>query len=56
MKTRYIFILAAMGLLASCAKQMEIAPDVKESTGVKTVLQVGIEQETKTYMGESPQR
>lgn len=53
MKTRYIFILAAMGLLASCAKQMEIAPDVQESTGVKTVLQVGIEQETKTYMGES---
>lgn len=52
MKTRYIFILAAMGLLASCAKQMEIAPDVQESTGVKTVLQVGIDLETKTFMGD----
>ena len=49
MKTRYFLLLAAMGLLASCTKEM----DTPESTGGKTVLTVGIGSETRTYMGET---
>jgi len=39
-----------MGLLASCAKEMEME-SVIPATSQKTVLQVGIDPATKTYMG-----
>ena len=51
MKTRYFFPLAAIVLLAGCAK--EVAPEVIETPTVKTVLQVGIAQDTKTSLGAS---
>ena len=43
MKTRYIFILAAMALLASCAKEIQ-APEENpaDELQVKTVLTVGL--------------
>ena len=50
MKTRYIFALAAMVLLASCTKEIQEAEPVFEPIQ-KTVLTVGIN--SKTYLGES---
>lgn len=48
MKTRLFFVLAAMGLLASCSKEKEIIP---ASSSEPVVLQVGIAPVTKTHMG-----
>lgn len=55
MKTRIFFLLAAMGLLASCAKVTEEvipAESDPEISNVKTVLTVGIGTDTKTYLGD----
>lgn len=53
MKARVFFLLAAMGLLAGCAKELQESAIVTEE-GVKTVLRVGInDNDTKTYLGES---
>lgn len=55
MKARVFFLLAAMGLLAGCAKELQESAIVPEE-GVKTVLRVGINPDdsaTKTYLGES---
>ncbi|MBO4427905.1 MAG: hypothetical protein J5771_05450 [Bacteroidales bacterium] len=56
MKARYFVLLAAMALLASCAKEEKAPLAIEKGT---TVLQVGIASETaqpalasKTYMGE----
>jgi hypothetical protein len=53
MKTRYFLLLAAMGLLASCAKEMQepIESPVSDADQIKTVLTVGIDTETKTTLG-----
>lgn len=53
MKTRYIFFLAAMGLLASCTKEAD-APQINEevTTGGKTYLTVNLDTATKTYLGD----
>lgn len=53
MKTRYYLLLAAMGLLASCSKQMQEPVDMPDASGVKTVLTVGIAPGTRTYMGDA---
>ena len=53
MKTRYYLLLAAMGLLASCEKEMQEPVETAEIPSVKTVLSVGINPETKTYLGEA---
>ena len=52
MKTRYFFILAAMGLLASCTKEAD-APQMNEEipSGAKTYLTVNLDKATKTYLG-----
>lgn len=52
MKTRYIFFLAAMGLLASCTKEAD-APQMNEEipSGAKTYLTVNLDKATKTYLG-----
>lgn len=49
MKTRFFIVLAAMGLLASCAKEKEVTPVVPQGP---TMIQVGIDPATKTHMGE----
>ena len=49
MKTRLFIVLAAMGLLASCAKEKEVTPVVPQGP---TMIQVGIDPATKTHMGE----
>ena len=50
MKTRYYILpLAAAALLASCAK--EVQEPSNELSAVKTVLTVGINPDTKTYLG-----
>ena len=51
MKARYFFFLAATVLLASCSKEF-MAPEISVSKA-KTVIEVGISPETKTYLGES---
>ena len=55
MKTRIFFLLAAMGLLAGCAKEIQdpATETVSEANVNKTVVPVGISQMTKTYMGEA---
>lgn len=52
MKTRLLFLLAAMGLLASCSKEMEdvSVESVNEPSAVKTYVSVGLSTATKTYM------
>lgn len=56
MKARYVIMLAAMALLAGCAKEMNAPVAVEKG---KTVLQVGLpsnyslpEIDTKTFMGD----
>lgn len=51
MKTRVFFLLAAMGLLASCAQEIEISEPTPE-TNVKTYITVGLDSDTKTYLGD----
>jgi len=51
MKTRYFFLLAAMGLLASCSKELDEIEAPVSQDGVKTVISVGF-ADTKTYMGD----
>lgn len=51
MKARFITLLAAAGLLASCAK--EALTEKPEITTGKTVFTVGLPQEGKIVMGES---
>jgi len=51
MKTRYFYLMAAVALMAGCAKEvqdetLELAPEVK------TVLTVGLPDDSKTYMGD----
>lgn len=48
MKARVLFLLAAMGLLASCSREM-IDPQESVSDG-KTVVRVGLSPESRTYM------
>ena len=60
MKTRFIFLFAAMALLAGCAKE-EKAPMANENKEGVTVLQVGLPSnptvsssiDSKTHMGEA---
>ncbi|MBO7071245.1 MAG: hypothetical protein J6W09_08135, partial [Bacteroidales bacterium] len=53
MKTRYyILSLAAVALLASCAKEMPAPVDNPGEDLIKTYLTVGIDQETKTQLGD----
>lgn len=53
MKTRYfIFALAAAVLAAGCAKEMNAPEIAPETSGVKTVLHVGLDA-TRTYLGAS---
>ena len=54
MKTRYFLLsLAAAGLLASCEKELpELAEQTPDVSDVKTVLSVGIDPSTRTYLGE----
>lgn len=51
MKTRFFLLLAAMGLLASCEKEIQDVEETVNFSG-KTVLSVGIDPGTKTHMGE----
>ena len=60
MKARYIIMLAAMALLASCAKELNAPVAVEKG---KTVLQVGLPSEnsipmveTKTFMGDKDEQ
>ena len=58
MKTRVLFLLAAVGLLASCAKVAEVDTvatndNEPEVSVVKTYFSVGISPETKTSLGAS---
>ena len=55
MKTRYFILsLAAVALLASCAKEQSDPEEfIPEESQVKTVLTVGIAPETKTVLGPS---
>ena len=52
MKTRYYLLLAAMGLLASCQKEMQEVIDSSEVLDGQKVLTVNIDQETKTHLGD----
>ena len=49
MKTRAFFIIAALALLASCAKEADFS---NETSAQKTYLTVGIGTDSKTYMGD----
>ena len=54
MKTRYYLLsLAAVALLASCAKEMPAPVDNPGESQVKTYLTVGIAPETKTHMEDN---
>lgn len=52
MKTRVFFVLAAMALLAGCAKEMQEQMLPEENAPAKTVLSVGLVPQTLTYLGE----
>ena len=53
MKTRYCLIaMAAMGLLAGCSKEIQNSENTAPS-GEKFRLTVGLDEQVKTYMGES---
>ena len=53
MKTRYYLLLAAIGLLAGCAKEaQEIENTVDNPSNAKTVLVVGISDDLKTNLGD----
>lgn len=54
MKTRYYLLsLAAVALLASCAKEMPAPVDNPGEAQIKTYLTVGIAPETKTHMEDN---
>ena len=53
MKTRVFFLLAAMGLLASCSKELvEVSDEPVSDANVTTYVTVGLSADTKTVMDE----
>ena len=51
MKNHIIFLAAAIGLLAGCAKEIVNDNTSVPEDGIKTVLQVGLTPAVKTYLG-----